>query len=206
MAQNLCIIFAKYPEPGRVKTRLAAELGDAEAVRVYCACMEQVISAAARSGITEYAVAIACWPPEKLDAMAKWLGPNMKINRQRGHDLGSRMHHAFTEGFSAGYKKIVIIGADCPAVTQELVIQALTMLEGSDAVIGPATDGGYYLIGLRQLAPGLFEGIAWSTELVCRQTLARCSNLNLTFALLPELRDIDRIDDLEHYRSQGILL
>jgi rSAM/selenodomain-associated transferase 1 len=206
MAQNLVIMFAKHPEPGRVKTRLAAELGDAEAVRVYRACTELVIAAVARGGINEYAVAIACWPPEKINEMRQWLGPDARIITQQGHDLGSRMHHAFTEGFAGGHKKISIIGADCPAVTRELLAQALAMLDSAEVVIGPAADGGYYLMGLRRSIHALFEGIAWSSELVCRQTLAICSRLHLTYALLPVLRDIDRADDLEHYRAQGILL
>ena len=206
MTENLLIIFAKYPESGRVKTRLAAELGDTEALRIYRACSQLVISSADPDGTKEYRMAIACWPPEKIDAMEQWLGPNIKIFGQQGHDLGSRMHHAFTDGFAAGYKKIIIIGADCPAVTHELIMRAFAGLDSAAVVIGPATDGGYYLIGLRHPIATLFEGISWGSDRVCEQTLSHCLALNIPCALLPELRDIDRSEDLEYYRQKGLVL
>ena len=206
MAKNLLIIFAKYPEAGQVKTRLAATLGDTEAVRIYRSCAEMVISAVGCDTADEYAAAIACWPPKKIPAIEKWLGLRLKIFSQQGHDLGSRMHHAFTDGFAEGYKKIIIIGADCPAVTRELIMRAFAGLDSADAVIGPATDGGYYLIGLRQPAAGIFKEIPWSTEQVCAQTLDQCRTSGMTFSLLPELRDIDRPEDLAYYRTQGVNL
>jgi rSAM/selenodomain-associated transferase 1 len=110
------------------------------------------------------------------------------------------------DGFARGYKKIVVIGSDCPAVSQELIIEALRKLDLHDVVIGPATDGGYYLVGLRQTVPELFSGIAWSTDQVLSQTLKLCSSQRLSPALLPELRDIDQIEDLVYYREQGLLL
>jgi len=207
MTQNLLIIFAKYPEPGRVKTRLAAELGDAEAVRVYRACAEMVLAETdSPGGSAGYDVALAFWPPEKINEMRLWIGPEIKIAPQQGHDLGSRMQHAFAVGFTGGYEKIIIIGADCPAVTQELISKAFVLLDSQDAVIGPAADGGYYLIGLRHTMSALFDKISWGTELVCNQTLAHCRALNITCALLPELRDIDRIEDLDYYRQKGLAL
>lgn len=206
MADNLLIIFAKYPVPGRVKTRLAARLGDAEAARIYKACAELTIGAVKPGEHHEYDLAVAFWPPEKASSMAKWLGSGMTLSSQQGQDLGSRMHHAFTAGFAQCYKKIIIIGADCPAVTRELILQGFACLAGAHTVMGPATDGGYYLIGLRRSAPGLFEDISWGTNRVAGQTLAKCSALNMTCSMLPVLRDIDRIEDLEYYRIQGFIL
>jgi len=206
MTDNLLIIFAKYPEAGQVKTRLAAKLGDTEAVRIYRACTELVISAAFPVDMNEYAAAIACWPPEKIQAMKEWLGPSMKVFSQQGHDLGSRMHNAFTDGLAEGYQKIIIIGADCPAVTHELIMRAFACLDNAAVVIGPATDGGYYLIGLRHPIATLFEGISWGSDRVCEQTLSHCLALNIPCALLPELRDIDRSEDLEYYRQKGLIL
>jgi uncharacterized protein len=207
MTQNLLNIFAKYPEPGRVKTRLAAEIGNTEALRIYRACTEMVLAATASPvGSAGYDVALACWPPKKIDAMAQWLDSHIKILGQHGHDLGSRMHNVFAEGFTEGYTKVIIIGTDCPAVTHELIMQAFAGLDSAAVVIGPASDGGYYLIGLRHTMPALFEGISWGTELVFNQTLAHCRALKITCALLPELRDIDRRDDLDYYRQKGLAL
>lgn len=207
MNENLLIIFAKYPEPGKVKNRLAAELGTGEAVRVYAACAEKVLAAAASAGSAAgYDTAIACWPPKKLHEMTRWLDPGIPIRAQRGADLGSRMQHAFAEGFSAGHKKIAIIGTDCPAVTQELICRAFALLDSRDAAIGPAADGGYYLIGLRRPVSVIFENIPWSTGRVLSLTLERLAGSSMTCGLLPQLVDIDRPEDLEYYRRRGLQL
>jgi uncharacterized protein len=207
MSENLLIMFVKNPEPGQVKSRLAAALGGGEAARVYRAVTEELVSAVGPSSKgAGYAMAVAYSPADAAEDMRTWLGNGIQLMPQTGEDLGERLHNAFKDGFARGYKKIVIIGSDCPAVTQELIIEALHKLVRHDVVIGPATDGGYYLIGLRQAVPELFNGIAWSTDQVLAQTLKLCCSRRLSPALLPELRDIDHPEDLAFYRRQGLLV
>ncbi len=155
MRDNLLIMFVKNPEPGQVKSRLAATLGDREAARVYKAITESLLSAVVPSSkAAGYDMAVAYSPADAAEDMRTWLGTGIQLMPQTGGNLGERMHNAFTEGFARGYKSIVIIGSDCPAVTSELINEALHKLDRHDVVIGPATDGGYYLIGLRQLCAG----------------------------------------------------
>ena len=151
-------------------------------------------------------MAVAYAPDDAADNMRTWLGPGIQLMPQTGGDLGRRMNSGFEQGFARGYKSIVIIGSDCPAVTRALVNEALHKLLRHDAVIGPAADGGYYLIGLCRSAPELFTDIDWSTEQVLNQTIERCNAVHLTHALLPELRDIDLVEDLEFYRRQGMTI
>jgi hypothetical protein len=207
MHENLLVMFVKKPAPGQMKSRLAAAVGGREAARIYKAVTERLLSALSPS--TEaagYDLAVAYTPADAEDDMRAWLGNGLQLIPQTGGDLGARMHKAFEQGFARGYTRIVIIGSDCPAVDHAIIHAALHSLASHEAVIGPAADGGYYLIGLCRPVPELFTGIDWSTEQVLRQTRERCSTLQLTCALLPELRDIDRSDDLEFYRSQGMKL
>jgi rSAM/selenodomain-associated transferase 1 len=205
MQTHLLIMFVKYPTPGQVKSRLAAALGNREAALVYKFIAERLFCAVAPlSKAAGYAMAIAYAPADAGEDIRSWLGPGMQLMPQSGEDLGERMRNAFSEGFDRGYTKIIMFGSDCPAVTSDLINEALHKLDSHDAVIGPATDGGYYLIGLRRSAPELFTGIDWSTELVLRQTIERCNAAGLRYMLLPELRDIDRMEDLEFYRRQGM--
>ena len=111
----------------------------------------------------------------------------------------------FQKDFPRAIQELLVIGSDCPAVTSDLIIEALHRLNRRDVVIGPVTDGGYYLVGLCLSVPKLFAGINWSTELVLEQTIERCNTLRLTHVLLPELHDIDRMEDLEYYRKQGMV-
>ncbi len=207
MAENLLVMFVKYPKAGCVKSRLAAALGDREAVRVYKAVTEQLIVAVVPSSKNaSYDMAIAYSPSDAAHDMQTWLSSGIQLMPQSGAHLGERMQNAFAEGFDQGYKNIVIIGSDCPAVTKELIIETLQKLKTHHVVIGPAADGGYYLIGLCRSEPKLLAGIDWSTEHVLKQTIERCNTLNCSYILLPELRDIDRIEDLAYYRKQGIML
>lgn len=207
MHDNLLIMFVKYPRPGYVKSRLAFKLGDIEATRVYRSVTENLISAIVQpSKDACYEIAVTYSPAEAAQEMRAWLGSGLQLIAQSGANLGERMQKAFSDGFSRGYKNIIIIGSDCPAVTNELIISALEKLKSHDVVIGPAYDGGYYLIGLCRSEPKLFAGIDWSTELVLKQTIERCTALHRSYVLLPELRDIDRIEDLAYYRGIGIIL
>jgi uncharacterized protein len=143
-------------------------------------------------------------PPEAGSAVREWLkGLSVAAFRaQLSGSLGVRLHAAFRQHFEEGARRVIMIGSDCPGVDAVLVSRALAMLDEHDLVLGPAHDGGYYLIGLRAPAPHLFQGIAWSTEAVLEQTLARARQLGLDAAILPTLRDVDSASDA---RALGVL-
>jgi rSAM/selenodomain-associated transferase 1 len=207
MDENLLVMFVKYPEPGQVKSRLALTLGDRKAAQVYKSVTEELISAVVPSSSdTVYDMAVAYSPADAAQDMRTWLRSGIQLMPQSGANLGERLQNAFAAGFADGYARIIIIGSDCPAVTRELVRDALHRLKIHEVVIGPAADGGYYLIGLSRSAPELFTNIDWSTEHVFDQTIEKCDRLGLAYTLLPPLRDIDRPEDLEYYRQQGLII
>ena len=190
------IVFARAPELGRVKTRLAAEVGDGAALRAYRTLAEQVIAAASAS--TTYSMTVAYTPPDAEPAMRQWLGPGVMLRPQSGADLGARMAAAIADAISGGAERVVVIGTDCPDVTADVVAEAFTRLGVADVVLGPASDGGYYLIGMSRPHRELFEGVPWSSAETLRATLARARAGGLSVALLDERRDIDTV---EHWRA-----
>jgi uncharacterized protein len=137
--------------------------------------------------------------------MQEWLGTDVDYCVQPEGDLGDRMASVFKSVLSKGYRAAVIVGTDCPDLNTTLLAQSFSALAQNDLVLGPAIDGGYYLIGLPREAPELFAEIAWSTGEVLEQTLAIAQRLNLTPFLLPCLTDIDVPQDLEHPSVQALL-
>lgn len=194
-------IFVKAPIPGRVKTRLAAELGPRGAAEVYRRLGRQVVTATVGPG---YRTTVWFTPRREMRLVQEWLDSvdMVAFRPQVGTGLGARLSAAFTHEFRAGARRVVMIGSDCPGVDGPVVREAFGALSDSDLVLGPAVDGGYYLIGLSAPAPGLFRGIAWSTEAVTSQTLARASALRLSHQALPPLRDVDTARDA---RAWGLL-
>jgi hypothetical protein len=191
----------KAPLPGRVKTRLAAEVGSQRAAEIYRDLGRRAVSAAAGA---DYETVVWFAPPEARPEVRAWLqGLSVADYRaQVAGPLGTRLATAFLRHFDEGARRVIVIGSDCPAVDASLVSRALAGLDEHDLVLGPAHDGGYYLIGLRRPAPQLFRGIAWSTEAVLDQTLAQARRLRLSTVLLPTLRDVDTAGDA---RALGIL-
>ena len=187
------IVFARAPELGRVKTRLAAEVGDGAALRAYRTLAEQVIAAASASAT--YSMTVAYTPPDAEPAMRQWLGPGVMLRPQSGADLGARMAAAIADAISGGAERVVVIGTDCPDVTADVVAEAFTRLGVADVVLGPASDGGYYLIGMSRPHRELFEGVPWSSAETLRATLARARAGGLSVTLLDERRDIDTVED-----------
>jgi len=195
LQKNVLIIFVKYPEPGKVKTRMAEELGEKKAAEIYSLMAETVIGNVAHS--ESYQTAIFFDPPEKEDEIIKWIGDGSAVFfPQEGKALGDRMSNAFGRVCSDGARKAVIIGTDCVDVTSETVEEAFYLLVETDVVIGPADDGGYYLLGLNNHQPELFSDIIWSTGLVFDQTVQRIKEAGLSFTLLKTLTDIDTAADL----------
>lgn len=143
MTKNTLLIFAKYPTPGRVKTRLARQIGDGEAARLYRTMIEMVIKMT-RPSRGQYTQVLCYDPPERKTDFEKWF-PNLKLLSQISGDLGKRLAEAIRCSLSDS-EQVVVIGSDCIDIDEQLVIQAFQKLESADLVIGPAEDGGYYLI------------------------------------------------------------
>ncbi|MEI6125504.1 MAG: TIGR04282 family arsenosugar biosynthesis glycosyltransferase [Pseudomonadota bacterium] len=204
--KKLLIVFVKYPLPGMVKTRLARDMGNEQAAWLYKNTAERVLAGAAPPCLQgEYTTAIFYAPAEFELPVKQWLPRYALYFPQQGADLGERMLNAFRKGFADGYTHISIIGSDCPEVSGEIIIKSFAFLQTYDAVIGPACDGGYYLLGLQRAFSGLFTAVDWGTDKVLGQTTERMSRLNLSYSLLPKLRDIDRIEDVLYYRDKGII-
>jgi rSAM/selenodomain-associated transferase 1 len=184
--------MAKYPEPGQVKTRLAATLGPQRACALYRAF---VLDLAERLRPLPLEVTWAYWPPT---APFSTLVPGARCRPQEGADLGERMERVMSAALAGGPIPVVVIGADAPHVRLTILTAAVESLRtGADLVLGPAADGGYYLIGLRAPKPELFADVAWSTPTVLAETLGRARRLGLRTRVLPETFDIDSPDDLE---------
>ena len=204
--RDLLLIFVKYPEPGRVKTRLASAIGPERAARLYKALAERVVCSVCQ-GPESYNVALCYDPPGQKDAFVAWLGRHTIMLPQKAGDLGERLAGAFEWAFSIGAGKVAAIGTDCPGVDRSVVLAAFSSLECSGLVLGPSEDGGYYLIGLRHSCPAIFDDIPWSSSKVLETTLAAADRLSLTPSLLPVLPDIDTVEDLQrHFDSVGELL
>ena len=187
-------IFLKAPRRGAVKTRLIPALGAAAAARLYRALAEAVV-AATRPGPDGYDRLFFFTPAEARAEMEAWF-PGQAWIAQEGADLGARMSSAFDVAFRRGAGRVAIVGSDVPGLSRDDVGLALASLADHDLVLGPARDGGYYLIGLRQRLPALFEGVAWGTGSVFAATLETAAALGLSVRVLEERRDIDTLEDV----------
>lgn len=195
------VIFAKAPVPGQVKTRLCPLLTPDEAATLHGSfvldTLERTKTAVGKLKL-DMDRYLACAPSSGhvfFKIMEERQG--VKLIDQVGDDLGRRMHHVVETMFSRGYRRTIMIGTDVPTVPLEYFRQALTLLETHDLTIGPALDGGYYLIGMNKPVPELFVDIPWSTDQVLRLTQEKADVLGLKPALLERWRDVDTLDDLE---------
>ncbi|MFT5833707.1 MAG: rSAM/selenodomain-associated transferase 1 [Cognaticolwellia sp.] len=191
---NHLLIFIKNPIKGEAKTRLAATVGDDEALRIYLELLKHTRSIG-----------------EKIDAHRnlfyahfinnsdEWNNDDFDKQLQIDGDLGEKMAAGFQATFEKGATKAVIVGSDCASLTVDIVNDAFAKLETNDFVIGPADDGGYYLIGMTEFIPEVFQNITWSTEHVFPQTIEAINNQNKSCALLPMLSDIDYEEDWVKY-------
>lgn len=190
------IIFTRYPEPGKAKTRLIPALGAEAAAELHRQMTEQTLAQVKRLQQSRSLTVEIWFAGGDRAQMQTWLGADLIYQAQPEGDLGDRMAQAFQTAFYSGVKAAIIIGTDCPELTDVLLTEAFQALQQTDLVLGPATDGGYYLIGLRRMVPELFKTIAWSTDRVFQQTVDIASRLNLSLTTLPTLTDVDRPDDL----------
>ncbi len=191
------MIFARYPIPGQAKTRLIPALGAEGAAQLYRQLAEHTVGQA-RVLQRQRGITVMLWYTGAENAtMRGWLGDGLVYHPQPQGDLGDRLTAAFQTAFQEGYRAAIAIGTDCPQLDAATLEQGFLALQPYPLVLGPASDGGYYLIGLRQLVPSLFQGIAWSTASVLAQTVAQAAQAGLTPAYLPTLTDIDTPEDLE---------
>lgn len=186
--RDALIVFVRRPEAGKVKTRLAAAIGADRALAVYNKLLQHTEAIARPLHCDKYTFVA------DGDGAAFWDG--FFVRQQQGAGLGQRMHHAFDALFKNGYRRVVIIGSDCAELTTPLLQQAFDALHKSSVLIGPATDGGYYLLGLTELLPSLFQNKSWSTGTVLADTLRDLHHLQRTPVLLPRLSDVDEITDV----------
>ncbi|NDJ17213.1 DUF2064 domain-containing protein [Myxacorys almedinensis A] len=194
---NYLIIFTRYPEPGKAKTRLIPALGEAGAAALHRQMAEDTVAQAQRLQKDQSTLSLEVhFAGGDLAQMRHWLGEQGQYRSQGSGSLGDRLIQAFQGAFQQQATAVVVIGTDCPSLQADLLSLAFERLTTADLVLGEASDGGYYLIGLRQPTPELFQTISWSTDVVFQQTLAIARKLNLTTALLPVLDDIDRPEDL----------
>lgn len=186
------LVFAKAPVPGEVKTRLIPALGAQAAAALHVRLVRQTIETAVAARVAP--VEIWCSPDDQHPLFRALALPR---HVQRGRDLGERMAHAMDTAL-ADSRFAILIGTDCPVLTGDYLRRAAERLaQGEDAVLGPAEDGGYVLIGLRRHDPRVFEGIAWSTAQVLPATRARLAEHGFRWHELPCLWDVDRAEDLE---------
>jgi rSAM/selenodomain-associated transferase 1 len=196
------LIFAREPVLGRVKTRLAADIGPAAALATYRELLALTATAVAAAQVpaTVWLAEAPATATAPTQPRPEWPGLPWRVQPPAG-SLGERMNHAFADTFAAGATRAVIIGTDCPGLTAAVLHQAFAQLATHDLVAGPATDGGYYLLGMKQLHSSLFANKQWSTATVLADTLADAARLGLRVAQLPTLADVDSARDLNTWRS-----
>lgn len=191
---NSVIVFLRNPELGKVKTRLAAEVGNEKALIVYKDMLAYTLDVVKEAGAHMH-----LYFSEHINDT---IGNNIISSRktvQNGNDLGEKMNNAFCDVLNQFGGKVIIIGTDCPGINSRILLEAFDHLSNKDIVIGPAADGGYYLLGMKAAHPILFQLVEWSSSSVLQTTINRCDEYNLEYALLDELHDVDEEKDLVYY-------
>ncbi len=192
------IIFAKAPIPGEVKTRLCPPLDHEEAASLHGSLVLDAIERTkGLQGISLYVAGTPDLAHPFFKVLEGRYGARLLL--QRGPDLGARMRQAMQDAFDQGAADVLLTGTDLPTLPRNNLVEALKLIKSYDVVLGPTADGGYYLIGLRKMAPALFDGIAWSQASVFAETKKKIESAGLLLGLLPECRDVDTLDDLKHF-------
>jgi len=194
------LIFAKWPVPGAVKTRLSPPLTAEEAANLYrCMLLDTLAAARSLEGITR----ILCYDGGTQEKHFRELAPDVRLVRQQGEGLGERLQAAFGEAFGNGFSSVAVIGTDTPHLATGRVVAAFSLLAGgeTDLVFGPSDDGGYYLLAMKQQHPELFRAIPWSSATVLEESLARAAAAGLRATLLPGDFDLDTVDELHRFMA-----
>jgi uncharacterized protein len=188
------IIFVRNPELGKIKTRLAKDIGEEKTLSVYSYLLKITHDLACNIDADKFV-----YYADTVITNDSWENDLFIKRVQEGNDLGERMKGAFSSLFQQGYSKVIIIGSDCPELTVFLIEEAYQNLETNEVVIGPAADGGYYLLGMTQLIPELFRNKKWSTAAVFKDTVNDVLHAGKNYFVLPILSDIDTAEDLGRY-------
>lgn len=188
---DILIVFVKNPIKGSVKSRLAKTIGNVKALSVYNRLLYRT-----KIIILNLIVDKRICYSDFICKTDLWELSSFQKSLQFGDNLGLRMYNAIKEASDEGYSKICLIGSDSMELTSDIVNSAFNLLDSHDVVLGPSSDGGYYLIGMKPPIKNIFDRIDWSTELVLKQTIKKAENLKLGYRLLPVLNDIDEIDDI----------
>lgn len=194
MKLNALIVFLKFPHPGDVKTRLSKDIGPNHAAILYSMLVEEILHTI--EGAAPYDIFYYCDTNASIEDYESWISIKNIVFQSKGH-LGEKIFNAFDDVFHRGYDRVVIIGTDCITLTKTDILSAFTYLQNTDVVIGPASDGGYYLLGLREATKALFEDISWSTRAVLPQTLKICEDCHYSVCQLDVKSDVDSIEDLK---------
>ncbi|AQT69240.1 transferase 1, rSAM/selenodomain-associated [Anaerohalosphaera lusitana] len=192
---NCTAIFVKYPEPGKVKTRLGNQIGHDQAAELYGNFVLDMIDVYRQA---DCHLRIFVDPSSDRELYREWLGDDLTYAAQTGKGLGERMLNAFEEMFAEGFSKAILTGSDIPDLTVQTINDAFTALSENDVVLGPSSDGGYYLIGFREASfvKEVFKGISWSTDSVLDETLSKFTEHALSEHILDLWHDIDTKEDL----------
>lgn len=191
-SKNALIIMTKNPELGKCKTRLAKTLGDNKALEIYIQLIDYTAKIAKESKADKF-----IYSTDILIDKKRWECPNTFFSIQSKGDLGERMNTAIQNIKNQGYEKVIVLGSDCAEINAKDIDKAFDKLNTNDYVLGPALDGGYYLIGMNEVSPTLFQNMKWSTENVLSDTVARINAKNCTHSLLEAKSDIDFEEDLK---------
>ena len=194
------VLFAKAPIEGRCKSRLIPDLGVKEATKIYKKVLEKTIANLFK--LKDKRIFIFYAPRGQRGYFERY---TKGLFLQRGRGLGQRMFNAFCRVFSMGFSTVVLIGSDIPGLDEEVIEDAFEKLEASDVVFGPATDGGYYLVGLKRPYRELFSSVKWSSPETLRQSIEIAKGLGLRVSLIRELTDLDRVDDYINLNKRGLL-
>ena len=194
MSKNVLIIFTRNPELGKVKTRLAKTIGDQAALNIYKYLLNHT-----ELTVKDLVCDKAIYYSENVNDHDVWDNSTYQKFAQNGNDLGERMLHAFKVAFDDNYEKVIIIGSDLIDLQAKHFLEAFQKLDTHDVVIGPAHDGGYYLLGMKVMHETLFKNKTWGTETVLSETLNDLQNWDIE--LLEELNDIDTFEDMKHYKQ-----
>jgi hypothetical protein len=196
--QDTCILcFVKYPEKGQVKLRLAVDLDDDVVAELYRNFILDTLSTLKKH---ELPLRICFSPLNAQKKFREWLGSSYHYVPQQGNDLGERMKNGFTSAFIEGFRRVILVGSDSPDLPSDFLRNVITELQTHDMVIGPSSDGGYYLIGFRDdtFLPSVFDGISWSSSTVFQETIEKAKNAGRSLSLLPSWSDVDIISDLKN--------
>jgi len=199
------LLFVRYPEKGQVKTRLEAHLSQDKIRTLYQYFVEDILATLRK---TVYPVMVCCLPSEKQARIKAWLGPSLAYCSQKGVDIGERMGNAFAQAFTATTPPVdraILIGSDFPDLDPGIVHQAFDALHQNDVTLGPAIDGGYYLIGFNRhaFAKEIFDGVSWGTGQVFAETVQKVERAGLKMHVLPAWRDIDTYADLKIFYKKA---